>query len=87
MSGVMAIAAVIDEDYNRRCGGNGRSRRTAVSAVALRVLAVALAVRLGEQDRARQLSGFRDRAGTDDLGFFGRIPVPLERWRRSTQTR
>jgi len=81
MSGVMAVADLIDENDTGAIGwaelALGQNRRF---AVALRVLAVAN-VRLGRVDRAR--------AAVDDLlaieptltisGFFARIPFPLER--------
>jgi len=80
MSGAMAIAAVIDENYadalswaERALGQNRRF------AVALRVAAVAF-VKLGRQDRARhavqQLLEIEPELTIS--GFFARIPVPLE---------
>ncbi len=79
MSGVLAIAAIIDEDYaaaerwaERALAQNRRF------AVALRVLAVSL-VRLGQKDRARQ--AVRELLEIEPeltiSGFFARIPVPL----------
>ncbi|MEA2788063.1 MAG: hypothetical protein QOG73_469 [Acetobacteraceae bacterium] len=80
MSGVMAIAAVIDEDYAEAVRWAERAlAQNRRFAVALRVVAVAR-VRLGEQDRARQ--AVRELLEIEpDLtvsGFFARIPVPLE---------
>jgi TolB-like protein/Flp pilus assembly protein TadD len=80
MSGVMAIAAVIDEDYVEAVRWAERAlAQNRRFAVALRVLAVAL-VRLGEPDRARQ--AVRELLEiVPELtisGFFARIPVPLE---------
>jgi TolB-like protein/Flp pilus assembly protein TadD len=80
MSGVMAIAAVIDEDYAEAVRWAERAlAQNRRFAVALRVLAVAL-VRLGEQDRARQ--AVRELLEIEPeltiSGFFARIPVPLE---------
>jgi TolB-like protein len=80
MSGVMAIAAVIDENYAEALKwaeqALGQNRRF---AVALRVSAVAL-VKLGQQDRARhavqQLLAIEPELTIS--GFFSRIPVPLE---------
>lgn len=80
MSGVMAIAAVIDENYAEALSwaeqALGQNRRF---AVALRVAAVAL-VKLGHQDRARravqQLLEIEPELTVS--GFFTRIPVPLE---------
>jgi len=80
MSGVMAIAAVIDENYAEALSwaeqALGQNRRF---AVALRVAAVAY-VKLGQQDRARH--AVRQLLEIEpDLtisGFFARIPVPLE---------
>lgn len=80
MSGVMAIAAVIDENYAEAVRWAERAlAQNRRFAVALRVLAVAL-VKLGHQDRAKQV--------VQELlviepeltisGFFARIPVPLE---------
>jgi len=80
MSGVMALAAVIDENYaeaewwaERALAQNRRF------AVALRVLAVAL-VKLGRQNRARQ--AVRELLEIEPeltiSGFFARIPVPVE---------
>jgi TolB-like protein/Flp pilus assembly protein TadD len=80
MSGVMAIAAVIDEDYAEAVRWAERAlAQNRRFAVALRVVAVAL-VRLGEQDRARQ--AVRELLEIEPeltiSGFFARIPVPLE---------
>jgi TolB-like protein/Flp pilus assembly protein TadD len=80
MSGVMAIAAVIDEDYAEAVRwaeqALAHNRRF---AVALRVAAVAL-VKLGQRDRARK--AIRDlleiEPGLTISSFFARIPVPLE---------
>jgi TolB-like protein len=81
MSGVMAIAAVIDENYAEALSwaeqALAQNRRF---AVALRVAAVAL-VKLGEKDRARhavqQLLAIEPELTVS--GFLTRIPVPLER--------
>ena len=80
MSGVMAIAAAIDENYpdavrwaERALAQNRRF------AVALRVLAVAL-VKLGQQARAekivRELLEIEPELTISN--FFARIPVPLD---------
>ena len=81
MSGAMAIAAVIEENYTEAVRWAERAlAQNRRFAVALRVLAVAL-VKLGQQDRARK--------AVEELleiepeltisGFFARIPFPLER--------
>ena len=80
MSGVMAIAAVIDEDYAEAVRWAERAlAQNRRFAVALRVVAVA-SVRLGEQDRARQ--AVRELLEIEPeltiSGFFARIPIPLE---------
>ena len=80
MSGVMAIAAVIDEDYAEAVRWAERAlAQNRRFAVALRVVAVAL-VRLGQHDRARQ--AVRELLEIEPeltiSGFFARIPVPLE---------
>jgi TolB-like protein len=80
MSGVMAIAAVIDENYAEALRwaeqALGQNRRF---AVALRVAAVAY-VKLGQQDRARhavqQLLKIEPELTIS--GFLARIPLPLE---------
>ena len=80
MSGAMAIAAVIEENYTEAVRWAERAlAQNRRFAVALRVLAVAL-VKLGQQDRARK--------AVEELleiepeltisGFFARIPFPLE---------
>jgi tetratricopeptide (TPR) repeat protein len=80
MSGVMAIAAVIDEDYEEalRWAEHALSQNRRF-AVALRVVAVAL-VRLGQRDRARRV--VRELLEIEPeltvSRFFARIPVPLE---------
>ena len=80
MSGVMAIAAVIDGNYAEALRwaeqALGQNRRF---AVALRVAAVAY-VKLGQQDRARhavqQLLQIEPELTIS--GFLARVPVPLE---------
>jgi TolB-like protein/Flp pilus assembly protein TadD len=85
MSGVMALAAVIDEDY----AGAVRWAEQALAqnrrfAVALRVLAVA-SVKLGSPDRAR--SAIHELLEIEPeltiSGFFARIPVPVESMARA----
>jgi TolB-like protein/Flp pilus assembly protein TadD len=80
MSGVMAIAAVIDENYAEAVQWAERAlAQNRRFAVALRVAAVAL-VKLGEHDRARQ--AVQELLAIEPeltiSGFFARIPVPLE---------
>jgi tetratricopeptide (TPR) repeat protein len=79
MSGVLALASVIDEDYaeaarlaEQALAQNGRF------AVALRVLAVAL-VKLGQTEQARIAVSTLLRVEPDLTvsAFFARIPVPL----------
>jgi TolB-like protein/Flp pilus assembly protein TadD len=80
MSGVMAIAAVIDENYAEAVQWAERAlAQNRRFAVALRVAAVAL-VKLGEQDRARQVVQelLEIEPELTISGFFARIPVPLE---------
>ena len=80
MSGAMAIAAIIDENYPEAVtwaeNALGQNRRF---AVALRVLAVAL-VKLGQRDRAARV--VREMLTIEPeltiSGFLARIPVPLE---------
>ena len=80
MSGVMAIAAMVDQDYAEALSwaeqALGQNRRF---AVALRVAAVAF-VKLGQQDRARhavqQLLEIEPELTIS--GFLTRIPVPVE---------
>lgn len=80
MSGVLAIAAVIDENYEEALSwaeqALGQNRRF---AVALRVVAVAF-VKLGQQDRARHAVRqlLEIEPGLTISGFLSRIPVPLE---------
>ena len=85
MSGAMAIAAVVDEDYadalrwaERALAQNQRF------AVALRVMAVA-SVKLGQMNRARQAvqALLEIEPGLTVSGFFARIPVPLESMARA----
>jgi TolB-like protein/Flp pilus assembly protein TadD len=85
MSGAMAIAAVIDEDYagavtwaERALAQNRRF------AVALRVLAVSL-VKTGQEERARRIVQelVTIEPGLTISGFFARIPIPLETMARS----
>jgi TolB-like protein/Flp pilus assembly protein TadD len=81
MSGVMAIADVIDENYAEAVRWAERAlAQNRRFAVALRVLAVAL-VKLGQQDRAgkavQELLEIQPELTIS--GFFARIPVPLER--------
>jgi TolB-like protein len=85
MSGAMAIAAIMDEDYPEAVAwaqkALAQNRRF---AVALRALAVAL-VKVGQRDRAAQV--VRDLLAIEpDLtisGFFARIPVPVEAMART----
>jgi tetratricopeptide (TPR) repeat protein len=80
MSGAMAIAAVIDEDYADAAywaeKALAQNRRF---AVALRVLAVAL-VKIGQPERARRV--VQELVAIEPeltiSGFFARIPVPVE---------
>ena len=87
MSGAMAIAAVVDEDYadalrwaERALAQNQRF------AVALRVMAVA-SVKLGQINRARQAvqALLEIEPGLTVSGFFARIPVPLESMARAVR--
>lgn len=80
MSGAMAIAAVIDQNYDEALKWAERAlAQNRRFAVALRVAAVAL-VKLGRQDRAREV--IRQLLEIEPQltisGFFARIPVPLE---------
>ncbi len=80
MSGVMAIAAVIDENYPEALRWADQAlAQNRHFAVALRVVAVA-SVKLGQPDRARhavqQLLEIEPELTVS--GFFARIPVPLE---------
>jgi TolB-like protein/Flp pilus assembly protein TadD len=80
MSGVMAIAAVIDENYAEALRWAEQAlAQNQRFAVALRVVAVAF-VKLGQLDRAReavkQLLEIEPKLTIS--GFFARIPVPLE---------
>jgi TolB-like protein/Flp pilus assembly protein TadD len=80
MAGVMAIAAVIDENYAEAVRWAERAlSQNRRFAVALRVLAVAL-VKLGQQDRAekavQELLEIEPELTISN--FFERIPVPLE---------
>jgi tetratricopeptide (TPR) repeat protein len=81
MSGVMALAALIDENYVEAVRwaeqALARNRRF---AVALRVVAVAR-IQLGDRDRARQaVQGLLEiEPDLTISGFFVRIPVPLDR--------
>lgn len=85
MSGALAIAAVIDEDYGSAIGwaekALAQNRRF---AVALRVLAVAL-VKIGQAERARRV--VQELVAIEPeltiSGFFARIPVPLEAMARA----
>lgn len=85
MSGVMALGAVIDEDFIEAVRwaeeALAQNRRF---AVALRVLAVAL-VRLDRLDRARQV--VRELLAVEPrltvAEFLIRIPIPLERMARA----
>jgi tetratricopeptide (TPR) repeat protein len=81
MSGVMAIAAVIDENYAEAVRWAERAlAQNRRFAVALRVVAVAL-VQLGQQDRARKavLELLEIEPDLTISRFFARIPVPLDR--------
>ncbi|HEY1930162.1 MAG TPA: winged helix-turn-helix domain-containing tetratricopeptide repeat protein [Caulobacteraceae bacterium] len=80
MSGVMAITAVIDEDYATALDWAERAlAQNRRFAVALRVAAVSL-VKLGRQDRAREMVQELLQIEPDlrISSFFARIPVPLE---------
>jgi tetratricopeptide (TPR) repeat protein len=85
MSGAMAIAAIIDENYPEAVAWAERALvQNRRFAVALRALAVAL-VKVGQRDRAAQV--------VEELltiepeltisGFFTRIPVPVESMART----
>jgi tetratricopeptide (TPR) repeat protein len=81
MSGVMAIAAVIDENYAEAVRWAEQAlAQNRHFAVALRVVAVAL-VQLGQQDRAtkavQELLEIEPELTISD--FFARIPVPLDK--------
>jgi tetratricopeptide (TPR) repeat protein len=81
MSGVMAVAAVIDENYAEAVRWAERAlAQNRRFAVALRVLAVGR-VKLGQQDRAVQAIQelLEIEPELTISGFFARIPVPLER--------
>jgi TolB-like protein/Flp pilus assembly protein TadD len=81
IAGVMAIAAVFDEDHAEAVRWAERAlAQNRRFAVALRVLAVAL-VKLGQQDRAAQAIQelLEIEPGLTISGFFARIPVPLDR--------
>jgi TolB-like protein/Flp pilus assembly protein TadD len=81
MSGVMAIAAVIDEDYAEALRWAERAlAQNRHFAVALRVVAVAL-VQLGQQDRATKAVHelLEIEPELTISGFFARIPVPLDK--------
>ncbi|RFB78266.1 winged helix-turn-helix domain-containing protein [Methylovirgula sp. 4M-Z18] len=80
MSGVMALAAVIDENYAEALRWAERSlAQNRRFAPALRVVAVAN-VKLGRLDRARTAVAelLEIEPGLTISGFFARIPVPLE---------
>jgi TolB-like protein/Flp pilus assembly protein TadD len=80
MSGVMAIAAVIDEDYGEAARWADRAlAQNRRFAVALRAAAVAR-VKLGQQDGARQAVQelLEVEPELTISGFFARIPVPLD---------
>ncbi len=80
MSGVMAIAAVVDENYAEAASWAERAlAQNRRFAVALRVVAAAR-VRLGQEDRARMAVQELLEIEPDLTisGFFARIPFPLE---------
>ena len=80
MAGVMAIGAVIDENYTEAVRWAERAlAQNQRFAVALRVAAVAL-VKLGQQDRAEKTIQelLKIEPELTISGFFARIPVPLE---------
>jgi tetratricopeptide (TPR) repeat protein len=85
MSGAMAIAAIIDENY---AGAIIWAEKALVQnrrfAVALRVLAVAL-VKVGQRDRAAQTVQelLTIEPELTISGFLARIPVPLESMART----
>jgi TolB-like protein/Flp pilus assembly protein TadD len=84
MAGVMAIAAVVDEDYAAALSWAERAlAQNRRFAVALRVAAVAH-VRLGRQDRARAAvqALLEIEPELTISGFLARIPLPLERMAR-----
>ena len=85
MSGVLAITAVIDEDFAEALLWAERALvQNARFAVALRVAAVAL-VKLGEPERAKK--AVQDllavEPGLTVSGFFARIPVPVDSMRQT----
>jgi TolB-like protein len=85
MSGVMAIAAVIDEDFAEALAWAERAlAQNRRFAVALRVAAVAR-VQLGQLDQARQAVEALLEIEPDLTisGFFSRIPVPVETMART----
>jgi TolB-like protein/Flp pilus assembly protein TadD len=85
MSGVMALAAVIDENYAEAVRWAERAlAQNRRFAVALRVVAVAL-VKLGQQDRAEQAVQelLEIEPELTISGFFARIPFPLETMART----
>ena len=80
-SGILALAAIVDEDYAHAAAWAERAlAQNQRFAVALRVLIVAR-IRLGEPDKAalatRELLGVEPELTIS--GFFARIPFPLER--------
>lgn len=85
MSGAMAIAAIIDENYPEAIAWAEKALvQNRRFAVALRVLAVAL-VKVGQRDRAAQVvqEMLKIEPELTISGFFNRIPVPLESMART----
>jgi tetratricopeptide (TPR) repeat protein len=80
MSGAMALAAIIDENYSEAVGWAEKALvQNRRFAVALRALAVAL-VKTGQRDRAAQIVQelLKIEPELTIAGFLTRIPVPLE---------
>jgi tetratricopeptide (TPR) repeat protein len=80
-SGVLALAAIVDEDYSEAAAWAERTlAQNRRFAVALRVLAVAR-VKLGEPDQARR--AVKELLAIEPeltlSGLFARIPFPLQR--------
>ncbi|WP_431272457.1 tetratricopeptide repeat protein [Dankookia sp. P2] len=85
LSGAMAIAAVVDEDFARAASWAEKALvQNRRFAVALRVLAVAL-VKLGQPERARQV--VQELLAIEPeltiSGFLARIPMPVEAMART----
>ena len=85
MSGAMAIAAIMDEDYPEAIAWAEKALvQNRRFAVALHALAVAL-VKVGQRDRAAQV--VQELLSIEPeltiAGFFSRIPVPVEAMART----